>query len=82
MSNKTRPKSEHPMKAQLENLEMYLKWSREAVEKTMYEPFTEVIPLDRCLRHIKEAEEAVYMTKQWHVIKKALGTYEEECDET
>ena len=81
MSNEARPKSEHPMKAQLENLEMYLKWSREAVEKTMYEPFTEVIPLDRCLHHIHEAEQAMRLAKQWHVVKKALGIYESKCDE-
>jgi len=73
MSNKQRPKSDHPIQAQLENLETYLKWSREAVEKTMYEPFTEVHPFDRCLHHIKEAEQAVQSAKQWHVIKKALG---------
>jgi hypothetical protein len=80
MSNEPRPKSEHPMKAQLENLEMYLKWSRESVEKTMYEPFTEVYPLDRCLDHIKEAEQAIQRAKQWHVMQKALGTYEGESD--
>lgn len=81
MSNETRPHSEHPLKMQLENLEKYLRWSREAVEATMYEPFTEVYPLDRCLQEIKEAEQAIQLAKQWHVVKKALGTYEEECDE-
>ena len=74
MSNEQRPKSEHPIQGQLENLEMYLKWSREAVEKTMYEPFTEVIPLDRCLHAIKEAERELLLAKKWHVIKKATGT--------
>ena len=81
MSILSRPDSEHPIKKQLEDLEVHLKWSRESVGKTMYEPFTDVHPLDRCLHHIKEAEQAVQLAKQWHVIKKALGTYEGECDE-
>mgnify|MGYP003115129813 CR=1 FL=1 len=81
MSIEPRPQSNHPLKAQLEQLELYLRWSREAVETTMYEPFTEVSPFDRCLHNIQEAEQAVRLAKEWHVVKKALGTYESECDE-
>ena len=81
MSNETRPNSEHPLKKQLENIETYLRWSREAVEATMYEPFTEVYPLDRCLQEIKEAQQAVKNAKAWEVVMQALGTNESKCNE-
>jgi len=81
MSIEPRPQSNHPLKKQLEELEMHLRWSRESIEATMYEPFTEVMPFDRCLHHIQEAQQAVQLSKEWHVVKKALGTYESKCDE-
>ena len=60
--------SEHPIKAQIEQLERYLRWSAEAVEATGYDQFVDVSELDKCSKAIRDAREALNIAKQHKLI--------------